>query len=389
MSIPYALRVQRETRSKLFVNNPTRAEAKSALEFEVVGATTNPTYLARLASLAGEREELLEAMRPLAAAMDDDNAVFEKLQIRFVAKLAAMYLPTFEATGGGRGLVFMQGNPLKDGDPDYMVAEALRFFAIGPNIVVKLPSNRAGLKAFRALAAMGKRLCATSGLSLSQEEAFFKAFREVNAGPDAPLPYITSLAGILEEYARKYASENRIEIGETALAASGNLFSKVGYRMMRDEKYRGILQGGGARNLSHFTEMVGSAFECTVNYVFIEQMNRQSPPVEDRHRNMYAPEIAAELRAKLPFYSLAIDRGAMTPEEFDAYPPFAYFRGTFTAATERILALVRECRTGETVVPARIAGAKEQPNVRAIRQRQIDPRPRAFQAGDHPSLHGE
>lgn len=345
MTVSYARKVQLETPSKLFVNNPTLSEAGAALGYDVIGATTNPTYLSRLAGLDSEKDGFLAAMQPLLARHDDDLAVFEELQKLLVGRIATLYLPIYVQTGGRRGLVFMQGNPLMDADDDYMVQEALRFFEIAPNIVVKVPSNHAGLKAFQRLTAMGKNLCATSGLSLSQEEVFFRAYRDIHGNtPQAPLAYVTSLAGILEEFARKYAAEHAVHISEEALSVCGNLFSKLGYKMMEEEGYRGILQGGGARNVSHFTEMVGSSFECTVNYVFLKQMNETAPAIENRHRDLYAPGLLDELRAKLPFYSAAIDRDSLTPEQFDTFPPFAYFRGTFVAAAEKVFALIRAQR---------------------------------------------
>lgn len=345
MTIPYAKRVQLETRSKIFVNNPTLDEAEQALRYDVVGATTNPTYLSRLMGLESHRDAIRAAAGRIASSWDDDARVFEEMQKEFVGKIAEMYMPVFEETGGRRGLVFMQGNPFKDDDFRYMIEEARRCLAVSPNIVMKLPSNSNGLKAFRELTAMGANLCATSGLSLSQEEAFFRAYRDAHGDKaDAPLAYVTTLAGILEEYVRKYAAENGIQISEEALAASGNLFSKIGYKMVEDEKYRGVLQGGGARNVSHFTEMVGSAFECTMNFVFIEKLNQLSPPIVERHLDMGNPEWERELREKIPFYSAAIDRNALTPERFDTFSPFVYFRGTFTAATGKVLALIGEQR---------------------------------------------
>lgn len=345
MTIPYAKLVQVETRSKIFVNNPTLEEARQALQYDVIGATTNPTFLLRLAGLEGERDGVRAAASRIALANDDDAQVFEKMQKEFVGRIAEMYMPVFEETGGKRGLVFMQGNPFKDNDYRYMIEEALRCLAISPNIVMKLPSNYNGLKAFRELTAMGANLCATSGLSVSQEEAFFRAYRDAHGDKaNAPLAYVTTLAGILEEYVRKFVAENGIRVSEEALAASGNLFSKIGYKMVEDEKYRGVLQGGGARNVSHFTEMVGSAFECTMNFVFIEKLNHLSPPIVERYRDMGDPELEKELRVKIPFYSAAIDRNAFTPEQFDTFAPFVYFRGTFVTATEKLLELISEQR---------------------------------------------
>lgn len=348
MSAPYAKRVQVETPSKIHVNNPTLEEAREALEFDVVAATSNPTYVGRLLGLEAERDATLKEMDAIIKVEPDDNMAMEKLEMTMVKKIADLFMPTFEKTNGKRGLVFMQGNPFKDNDAEYRIEEAKRFFTIAPNIVVKLPGNFASTKAFRVLTAMNKAICITSCLSIPQEEEFFKIYRDIHAKDgNSPVLYVTTLAGILDEFIKKYIAENNIQLSEDALDKAGNLFSKLGYKMMQDEKYPGILQGGGARGVKHFTELVGSAFESTLNYVFIKQMNDANPPIVSRYQDFYTDAVKQELLAKIPWYKHAIERGSMKPEEFDSYPPFVYFRGTFTAAWEKAVNTIKERRQGK------------------------------------------
>ncbi len=345
MSLPYAKRVQMETPSRIHVNNPTPEEAGEALAFDVVAATTNPTYVNRLLGLDGEKDKVFAEMDAISKTEKDDQVVMEKLEMAMVSKIAKLFMPVFEETKGKRGLVFIQGNPFRDTDADYMIAEARRFAGIAPNIVVKLPSNCAALKAFRVLTAENRALCATSGLSISQEEAFFKAYNEIHKKDGKwPVLYVTTLAGILDEFIKKYVEEHKVALSEDALDKAGNLFSKLGYKMMREEGFKGLLQGGGARHVKHFTEMVGSPFESTLNYVFIKQLNEANPPIVARHEDFYTDAVRKELLEKLPFYRQAIERGAMRPEEFDTYPPFAYFRGTFTAAWGKVVDVIAKRR---------------------------------------------
>lgn len=348
MSVPYAKRVQAETPSGIHVNNPTPLEAKEALAFDVIAATTNPTYVGRMLSLDSEREVALKKMDEFIAVEKDDHVVLEKLEMAMVKRIADLYLPVYEQTNGRRGLVFIQGNPFHDNEADYKVAEALRFFEISPNIVVKLPSNAASLIAFRELTAMNRNLCATSGLSISQEEAYYEAYNQIHKKDGKwPVLYVTTLAGILDEFIKKYVAEHNIQLSEDALDKAGNLFSKLAYKMVVDRGYKGILQGGGARHLKHFTELVGSAFESTVNYVFIEQMNAENPPIVSRYQDFYSDAVRRELLEKLPFYRQTIEPGAMKPEEFDTYEPFVYFRSTFTTAWSKVIDAIAQRRTGK------------------------------------------
>ncbi len=345
MSVPYAKRVQAETPTKIHVNNPTLEEAQEALGFDVVGATTNPTFVGRLLSLEAERGAVLKEMDAIIRTEPDDHLAMEKLETALVAKIAQLYMPTFERTRGKRGFVFIQGNPFKDADSEYMIDEAERFFSIAPNIIVKLPGNFAAVKAFRTLTAMNKAICITSCLSIPQEEAYFRIYRDVNAeSGKAPVLYVTTLAGIIDEFLKKYVTENNIRLSENALDKAGNLFAKLGYKMVEEERFPGILLGGAARGMKHFTELVGSATESTLNYVFIKQMNDANPPIANRWQDFYGEEVKRELLQAIPWYKQAIERGSMTPEEFDAYAPFVYFRNTFITAWDKVVKAIRERR---------------------------------------------
>jgi transaldolase len=348
MSMAYAKLVQMETPTKIHVNNPTIEEAREALAFDVVATTTNPTYVGRLLGLDAEKDAVYKEMDAIIAEESDDDAAMVALEMAMVAKIANLYMPTFEQTGGKRGLVFIQGNPKRDNDFEYRVKEALQFFSIAPNIVVKLPGNFASTKAFRELTAMNKNICITSCLSISQEEEFFKIYRDVHGKANkSPILYVTSLAGILDEFLKKYVAENNIQISEDALDKAGNLFSKLGYKMVQDEKYCGILQGGGARSVKHFTELVGSATESTLNYAFIKKMNEDNPKITNRYQDFYADSVRRELLEKIPWYNHAINRGSMGPEDFDVYPPFVYFRSVFIAAWNKVVDVIARRRRGE------------------------------------------
>jgi transaldolase len=339
----YARRVQAVTPTRIHVNNPTLEEAKDALDFNVVGATTNPTFLGRLLGLEAERGEVIKEIDVIIKTERDDNMAAEKLESVMVAKIADLYMPTFEETGGTRGFVFIQGNPFKDTDPDYMVEEAKRLFSIAPNIIVKLPGNFAASKAFRILTAMNKAICITSCLSIPQEEEFFKIYRDVHAKDGKqPVFYVTTIAGIVDEFLKKFTAENNITLSEDALDKAGNLFTKLGYKMVRDENYAGILLGGAARAPKHFTEMVGSSFESTLNYVFIKQMNDDNLSVIERYQDFYTESVKRELLEKITWYRQTIERGSMKPEDFDTYPPFVYFRNAFLTAWEKVVTVIRE-----------------------------------------------
>ena len=167
METPYVVRVMQQTPTRLWINNPTLGELKRGKDWQVVGATTNPTN-------AEMGESVRETLRQVAVEYPDRPGTDMVLEVqkRLVGRLAEEMLPVYRATGGERGLVAIQGNPIRDQDAADMVREALELFEIAPNIIVKVPGNRTALEAFRQLTAMGKNLIVTSCVSLSQEAAY-------------------------------------------------------------------------------------------------------------------------------------------------------------------------------------------------------------------------
>ena len=150
--------------------------------------------------------------------------------------------------------------------------------------------------------------------------------------------------GLPGEVLTAYIKENNIVLSAEALDAVGILFTKLCYRNWENLNCPGILMNGGARNTRHFTELVGAKMHATVNYPFLEQMNKDNPPIESRYELMYPDAIKNELLNKLPYFSQAIEKDSMEPKDFDTYLPFVYFRKTFTEAWQVGLEFVKEQR---------------------------------------------
>lgn len=345
MSEAYVKRVNNQTNTKIWVNNPTIEEAANALEFDVVGGTTNPTYCKRLLTMPDTEKQMCEVIDQVIVKEKDDHVAAEKVQMAMVAKIAKVFLPVYEQTNGSRGLTAIQGNPYHDNDADYMIAEALRYFEISPNIIVKIPGTCAGLTALRHLTAMNKNHIITSCLSVSQEEAYFKVYKEVHdKDGKSPKLFVTTLAGIFDEFTKQYCLQHGIELSEAAAKEAGNNFSKRAYEMWTEGGYKGFLQGGGARNITHFTELMGGSVHSTLNYSFIKELNELDLPLTQRIDQFSDKAVVEELEAKLPYYKQAYQRGALSSEEFDSYPPFVFFHNGFITAWDILVNKIAQRR---------------------------------------------
>ena len=339
METPYVVRVMQQTPTRLWINNPTLGELKRGKDWQVVGATTNPTYSMKMLKNAEMGESVRETLRQVAVEYPDRPGTDMVLEVqkRLVGRLAEEMLPVYRATGGERGLVAIQGNPIRDQDAADMVREALELFEIAPNIIVKVPGNRTALEAFRQLTAMGKNLIVTSCVSLSQEAAYLRAYEEVHGkGNKGPLLFVTSLAGVINDYTNAYCKDHGLSADPDLLGCAGDEFSKRAYAMWKHHGFPGRLMGGGGRTCRNFTELVAGEMDATLGCSLLEKLNEEDVPFTNRVEQLAGEADMEQLYGLLPYYRSACTENALNPEEFDQFPPYRFFHDSFVKAWQYV-----------------------------------------------------
>src|SRR6516162_538030 len=127
------------------------AELAYAIERGAVGATTNPTIVGEvLGKEMGLWREWIE--REAASATTEDELAWGLIEAMAV-KGAALLAPVFEREGGLKGRLSIQTDPRLYRDTSAIVAQALRFGELAPNIQVKIPATRAGIAAVEEVTA--------------------------------------------------------------------------------------------------------------------------------------------------------------------------------------------------------------------------------------------
>src|SRR5690606_20890315 len=123
------------------------AQLARSIGFGARGATCNPVIA--LAAIQADlprwtqRLRELAAERPTAGESELGWAVVEELSV----EAARLLEPAFEATGGRDGRLSIQTDPRLHRDAGALVAQAERFAALAPNIIVKIPATAVGLEA--------------------------------------------------------------------------------------------------------------------------------------------------------------------------------------------------------------------------------------------------
>ena len=119
-------------------------ELRYALEHGAVGATSNPVIVGTVLQqdLAHWREPVRGLVAELAQATEDELAwrVCEQVTLH-----GARLLEEIFARGGGQdGRMSIQTDPRCYRDAERMVAQAVHFAGLAPNLIVKLPVTAAG-----------------------------------------------------------------------------------------------------------------------------------------------------------------------------------------------------------------------------------------------------
>lgn len=344
----YFHRVARQTPTRLWINNPTPAQAKSALQAGALGASTNPTYPARL--VKEDPVYFFDLLDPLLEEHDDETAA-SLLYQRAVARLAKIYEPLFRQTQGGEGYVAIQGDPRVNDDPQAILTGAAIFYQLGENIIVKVPSTPAGAQAMESLTAMDRPTIGTLGFSIDQAiymaEAYRRGLRKARKRPKCLLTYI---AGILDEHLAETSERLGNVVPPEMIMHAGIVGTRRACQVFKERGYEAMLIGGGARGAHHFTELVGGDLYITIGWDLASRLIDLNGPVEDRIGAKTPDEILTHLEKHLPDFVRASRIGILEPEEFRSFGPTMRFQGSFLSAWNRLLDLVAKRRAERMAV---------------------------------------
>ena len=344
----YLQKVNEQTSTRMWVNNPTPEEARFGLEAGCYGATTNPTYVGNMLKKPSMEAIVIKTIDSHLKDSMDDHMVLSLTYQDLVKTLAEIYMPLFEKTNGEQGWVAIQGNPNHDDDINFILDEAYRYYTISPNIVVKLSATISGIAAMEKLTSQGYCALGTAGVSnyyaCQMIEAYQRGCKKYK-GTNHKM-FITSLAAPFEGFAKKYVASNNVDIDPKLVEASGIEMSKKMYEIW-EAKYsdsNAYLMGGGVRQGRHFTEMVAGDMHVTSGWNIIDELNALDPPITDRvHEKLSGAELK-ELFDKIPAFKQAYFEDGLVSAELSSFPPFLLFKNNFLTSWDSVLSVIRERR---------------------------------------------
>lgn len=338
--------MKEQTQTRFWINNVTREEARLAIEAGAVGCTQNPSYTWKMMSDPAEKEHIHALLGPIVANEPDDNEALVQLQRALIAEIAEIFMPMYLESKGKEGFVSIQGDPFHE-DADTIVRHARFNRSAGPNMMAKIPATIDGLEAIRILVKEQVPINATEVMAIRQAIDVCEAYQEAIQGMENPAPiYYSHIAGIYDDYLQNYVREHGVDISKDVLWQAGIAVAKKCYWMTQDKSYPVGFIGGGARGLHHFTEMIGSKTNITINWKgTADQLIALDPPVVQNFLRPTPESVTDELLEKLPDHRKAYLLNAIEPEEYEHFGPVVLFRTSFEKAWKNALDYIAAFRS--------------------------------------------
>jgi transaldolase len=343
------LQMTRETPTQYWNDSCAVDELAYAVERGATGATSNPSIV--LEVMKKERDHWVPRVHALAAA----NPAWSEVELTWAiaeemaARGAAVLEPVFEARAGRAGRLSFQTNPANHRDAGRMLAQALHFHGLAPNMQVKFPCTAAGVAAMEEATAAGVSVNSTVSFTVPQAIAAAEAVerglaRRAAAGEDTATmsPIVTIMIGRLDDWMKVLVERDDLAVHPDAPNWAGIAAFKRAYAIFRERGYRSRLLAAAYRHRLHWTELVGGDVSMTLPHAWQVRFNRSGIVPRPRMDVAVDEALFADLYERVPDFRRAYDPDGMTPAEFEGYGAAARTLRTFIASYHDLQAAVRD-----------------------------------------------
>ncbi len=337
------------TPTALWNDSCSVSELEYALAQGAVGATANPVIVVEVLKkeMAAWKPRIAAMIREMPTASENEIAwrLVEEMSITG----ARVLHPVFQREKGKNGRLSIQTDPALYRDTGAIVAQALRFHGLAPNMIVKIPVTAAGVPAIEEATWRGVSINATVSFSLPQCLAVAEAVerglkRREREGLDIASmgPVCTIMVGRLDDWLKVVAEKKDIITNPGTLEWPGVAVFKKAYRIFRQRGYRLRLLSAAFRNHLHWSELVGGDVVISPPHRWQKRYNASDVEVTDRMSVPVDPKIVDELERKFPDFRRAYEPDGLTIEEFDRFPPTRRTLRQFIAGTNELCAMIRD-----------------------------------------------
>jgi len=305
-----------ESNSIYWHDSAIRSEQVDAFSNGAVGMTTNPFLIN--ATLRNDPEFWKERLQEIPKGLSKDEKVLALVKC-VTGFYSDQLMPIYNKNIHGKGYVCAQTNPNKTGDFQYMVDQAEIYSKWAPNIVVKLPGTRAGLKACEVCAAKGINVAITVSFSVPQVLAAGKAFQKgadeaKEKGIKPGLGIAVLMVGRLDDYLRDVAHDTQSIVTEYDINHAGTACIKRAYDIFQERGYEAFLMPAGCRTADHIIDLAGAKMIMSISPKIAKMINDKKPDTVERIDKQVATDSVERLLTMAEFRKAYEPNGLLLDE---------------------------------------------------------------------------
>ncbi len=324
-------------------------ELTNSIGHGAVGATCNPVIVLNVLKQEWNiwKERILQIIMENPFATEDEIAW--NLIGEMSVKAAALLRPVFDRENGRNGRLSIQTDPRLYRDPKRILAQAVQFSELAPNMIVKIPVTKAGVEAIEEATYRGISINATVSFTLPQAVAVAEAVergltRREREGKDINTmgPVCTLMVGRLDDWLKVVTEKENIIANPEAVDWAGVAVMKKAYRIYNERGYRLRLLSAAFRHHRHWSEFIGGNVVISPPWQWQMRYNASDVTVENRMDKPVDQAIITELEKKFTDFRRAYDEKGMTVEEFDGFGATVRTLRQFSQATTDLILKIRD-----------------------------------------------
>jgi transaldolase len=324
-------------------------ELTYSIDHGAVGATCNPV----IAVTVLKQEMQIWKPRILELAAGQPALTEDQISWRIVEEISAnaarLLRPVFEREKGRNGRLSIQTDPRNYRNTEAMLAQAIRFNALAPNMIVKIAATRAGIAAIEEATYRGISINATVSFTLPQAIAVAEAVergltrREAEGADISKMgPVCTLMVGRLDDWLKVLHDKHNLSVDPGYLEWAGVAVFKKAYQIYRDRGYRLRLLSAAFRNHMHWSEFIGGDVVISPPCAWQKRYNESDVEVISRIDSPVEPRIVETLLRKFPDFERAYMEDGLTLDEFDSFGSTRRTLRQFIAACAEMNSIVRD-----------------------------------------------
>ncbi|SFE58292.1 transaldolase family protein [Blastococcus tunisiensis] len=347
--VPPLLRMTQETPTRLWNDSATPAELSAAIGWGAVGATCNPVIA--LAALTSDLPRWRQRIRgyadehPTASESEIGWAMVKELSVEAADLLAG----AFTEHRGRNGRLSVQTDPRLYRDGAALVAQAVEFDALAPNVIVKIPATEVGIGAMEEATYRGVSINATVSFTVPQAVAVAEAIerglqrREAEGLDVAAMgPVCTIMVGRLDDWLKTVAARDAVTVDPGVLEWAGVAAFKRAHQIFTERGFRTRLLSAAFRNHMHWSQLVGGDVVISPPFEWQVRLNASGIEPLPRIDEPVAPQILDTLYERFPEFRRAYDPDGMTIGEFQDFGATRKTLRQFLAACNDLEGIVRD-----------------------------------------------